>query len=107
VWRRFVVYGRLRPRVGHEHLGALQLVDRAELRLALGHDRLALATDHHRERRQAQPRHRDHAGHLEQQRDVLPVVDLVEERFLVGRDVHGGGEEIPGLDGHGSLLDGM
>src|SRR6185295_19848334 len=44
---------------------------------------------------------RHHAGDGQQARHVLAVVDLVEEPLLGGVDVHGGAEEVAGVDGHG------
>src|SRR5712692_8371059 len=48
-------------------------------------------------------RRRDHARHLQDERHVVRVVDLVEDLVLRGLDVHRGAEHVPGLDGHGGL----
>src|SRR5258705_4128279 len=95
---------RLGERLAQQHVGALELVQRVEARRALRVHRLALAADDHAERLDRPPRGRDHAGHLEDQRDVLGVVDLVEELLAVGRHVHGGGEEEAAGDRHRGIL---
>src|SRR5882724_3076838 len=91
---------RARPRVGHQDLGALYLVEGPVARLVLDHDALALAADRQRELFRLEARHRDHARHLEEIGHVLGVVHLVEEGFLGGLHVHGRAEDVPALDGH-------
>src|SRR5262245_312896 len=88
------------PRVRDQHLGALDLVERLIAGLVLDDDALLLAADRQRELLRLEARHGDHAGHREEVGHVLGVVDLVEERLLGGLHVHGGAEEIAGLDGH-------
>src|SRR5262249_37518348 len=83
---------RLRPRVAGEHGGVLDLVERVVGGLVLDHDRLALTADHHRHRLALEARDRDDAGHLEQRRHVLGIVDLVEDGVLVRTNAHGGAE---------------
>src|SRR5262249_53126684 len=79
-----------RPRVRHQDLGALDLVERPIAGLVLDDDALLLTADRQRELLRLEARHRDHAGHLEEVGHVLGVVDLVEERLLGGVDIHGG-----------------
>src|SRR5882724_13407773 len=98
------VFDRLRPRVAGEDGRALDLVERVVGGLALDHDRLSLAPDHHRHRLALEARDRDDAGDPEQGRHVLRVVDLVEESVFVRSDAHGRAEEIAGLDRHANLL---
>src|SRR5216683_1774087 len=92
---------RLRPRLADQHVRALDLVEGAILWRVLDHDRLELPADAHGERLQLVARDRHHPRDGQQARHVLPVVDLVEEALLRGVDVHGGAEEIAGVDGHG------
>src|SRR5215472_10287578 len=92
------------PCGAHQHLGTLHLVERAVRRLVLDDDRATLAADDHGERLALEPRDRDDAGYLQQERHVLAVVDLVEEGLFAGLDVHRRAEEIPALDRHGDDL---
>src|SRR6185369_9459009 len=94
---------RLRARTAGEHFGALQLVDRTEFGLVLEDDALDLAADGQLERLQREAVHREAARHLQQLWHVLGVVDLVEQRFLVGINVHRRGEQELRLRMHGDL----
>src|SRR4030095_15994563 len=84
-----LVHG-LGERRAQQDLGTLELVERVEARRALRVHRLALPTDDHAEGLDLEARGRDHARHLEDQRDVLGVVHLVEELLAVRRHVHRG-----------------
>src|SRR5690349_7233912 len=95
---------RLGPRLAGEHLRALDLIESAVLWGVLDDDRLELPADRHRERLQLVAGDRHDAGHGQEARHVLAVVDLVEEPLLGRIDVHGGAEEVAGLDGHGVAL---
>src|SRR2546428_17501 len=92
----------LGPRVAHQHLRALHLVERAVAWLAFDDDALALASDRQRQLLALEARHGDDARHGEEVGHVLAVVDLVEDRLFGGLDVHGSAEEIPAGDRHGA-----
>src|SRR6266536_130861 len=94
----------LGPGGAQEHLGAVELVERVVAGLVLDHDRAPLTAQDHGHRLPLEARGGDDARHGQDQRHVLLVVDLVEERLLLGLHVHGRAEEIPGLDRHGEIL---
>src|SRR5919106_131685 len=93
--------GGLRPGVGEQDVGALQLVERVEARRALRIHRRALAAQTHRQRLQLEAGGRDDAGHSQDQRHVLGVVNLVKQRLAIGNDVHCGGEQEAAGEAHG------
>src|SRR6266540_7030939 len=95
---------RLGPGRAEEHLGTLNLVERAVPGLILDHHGAALPAHDHGHGPALEARDGDDTGHRQEQRHVLLVVDLIEERLLLGLHVHGRAEEIPGLDRHGQIL---
>src|SRR5438552_1559681 len=103
--RPAALFDGLGPGLARQDLGALDLVEGAEARLAFDHDGLDLAPDRDLERLDLEAGDRDHPGDGQEARDVLTVVDSVKQRFLVGADVHRGGEHIGRVARHdgGSL----
>ena len=77
----------------------VDLVDRRVAR-AFVRDFSHFAADAHGERLAFETRHRMHARHFEEIGHVLGIVDFVEQRFLVGIDIHAGDKQIFGFDRH-------
>src|SRR6266403_1464560 len=90
----------LRPGLAGENARALELIEGVVPWLCIDDDRPTLAANDHRQLLPLEARDGDDAGHGQQERDVLVVVDFVEE-ILSGRlDVHRGREQVRALDRH-------
>src|SRR5262245_17782166 len=87
-------FHRLRPLGADEDVRAIDLVTRAVAR-TLVRNLLLRTADAHGKVLPRHPRHRAHAGDLEEIGDVLGVVDLVEESLFVGIDIHAHHKEVP------------
>src|SRR4051812_12858758 len=91
------------PLLAQQHVGAIDLVDRDIARLAGAIEHLALAAEVEGGGHGLHPGDGTDARHLLQQRDVLGVVDLVEQGFLFLRHVHADDEQVLAGDRHLAL----
>src|SRR6266571_5425148 len=94
---------RLCPRSADQHVRTIDLVEGAVTR-PLVCDLPFLAADAHGEGFALGAGDGLHARHLQKIGDVLGVVDLIEEIFLVRLHVHARDEEICRVDRHAMLL---
>src|SRR6516165_6367524 len=94
---------RLCPFRADQHMWTIDLIDGAVTRALVG-DAFRLAADAHLEGLSLAALGGMHAWNLEQVRNVLGVVDLVEKLFLVRVHVHACDEDVFRADGHVQLL---
>src|SRR5580693_1645807 len=92
-------FGGLRPFAADQHMGPVDLVERRIARTIL-RDPLLLPADVEDERLTRHAGRGMDARHLQKIGYVLAVVDLVEQRLLVGVDVHADDEQIFRRDRH-------
>jgi hypothetical protein len=92
-------FDRSRPFAADQNMRAVDLIKCAVARAVMG-DPLFFAADAHGERLALHARDGVHARHFQEIGHVLSVVNFVEERFLVGGNVHAGDEQIGGCDRH-------
>src|SRR5438876_301112 len=90
----------LRPGLAGENARPLELIERVVPWLRIDDDRPTLAANDHRQLLPLEARDGDDAGHGQQERDVLVVVDLVEEPLAGRFDVHRGREQVRAPDRH-------
>src|SRR6266446_1350183 len=90
----------LRPGLAGENARALELIEGVVPWLCIDDDRPTLAANDHRQLLPLEARDGDDAGHGQQERDVLVVVDFVEETLSGRFDVHRGREQERALDRH-------
>src|SRR5689334_11988352 len=83
-----------RPFLAEQHVRTVDLVECHVVGLAAAVKYLTLAIDREGGRLGLHATDRTHARHFQQQRHVLGVIDLVEQRFLFLRHVHADHEQI-------------